>query len=77
MQDVLLTYSNSSTVSMSDLLCLTLTDSLTSLKTMFRTAAANDLLTIIRDPDFDAHLSNVQVKNIACCEKIADCIVKK
>lgn len=76
-QDLLLTYSDASTLSRGDLLSLSLAVSLANLETTSGTAAIIDLLTIIQDPDFDAQRFNIQVKSIACCRKISDRIVKK
>lgn len=41
------------------------------------TEAVINLLTIIQDHDFNVHLFSIQVKNIACCQKHFDRLVKK
>lgn len=41
-----------------------------SLENASGTAAVIDALTIIQDPDFDAHLFNIKLKIITCCHKI-------
>lgn len=58
-QDTLLISSGASTLSRSDLLSLSLVVSLGSQETTSGTANTADLLTILRDFDFDAHLFNI------------------
>lgn len=68
--------SNTSTFSKGDLLSISLAIFLANLETTSRTAAGIDLHKIIQDPDFDAHLSNIKVKDIECFHDISDRIVK-
>lgn len=61
LHDLLLTYSDASTISKRDLLSLFITVSLAGLETIAKTAAVIDLLTIIQYPDFDVHPIKIQV----------------
>lgn len=68
-QGLLVTYSDASTISRCDQLSQLLVVSFAISENVIGEAAVMDLLTIIHDLNFDAHLFNIQVKTITCCEK--------
>lgn len=76
-QDFLLTYSGDSTLSQGDPLRLSLAVSFATRETAPGTAAVIDLLKIIRDLASDAHLLNIPVNSIACCQKLSNREVKR
>lgn len=76
-QDLLLNYSDTSTLPRSDLLCLSLAVSLARLETSFGTAVVIELLTITMNPNFAAQLFSIQIKFIAWCLNIFNHTFKK
>lgn len=76
MQNLLLTFSDASTLSRDDWLTLSSAVSVAILENISRTAAVIDLLTIIQGPDFDTYVFNVQSKSVARCRNISDRVVK-
>lgn len=77
LQDTQLIYPDASIVMRGDLFSQSLAVFLASLDTTSGTAAVINLLTIIQDLAFFAHLLNCQAKSIACCENISARIVEK
>lgn len=65
-QNLLLTYSDASSVSRCDLWSLPLAASLTSLEIASETTAFVELLTIIQDSESNTHTLKIQVESIAC-----------
>lgn len=67
-QDLLLSYSHASTLSLVDVLSLYLSVLFTSLKSSFGNAAVIDPLANVQNLNFDAQLFFIKVKTIACCQ---------
>lgn len=65
MQDLLFTFLDASTLSIGDLLNLSLEVSLYSLETTHEMASLIDILTIIQDSDFDAQHFSIRDKTTA------------
>lgn len=76
-QDLVLTYSDASTLSKGDPFSLSWAVFHSSLETTPETAAVIDRHTIIHNPNFDAHIFKIHVKSIACCQKLSDRIIEK
>lgn len=74
-QDTMLTYLSAFTPSRGNLLSLSLSVSVVSLKVTAVTAAVIDLLKVIFDPYFVEHIFTNQVKSIAKCPKVSNHIV--
>lgn len=71
-QNCLLTYSDGSTLSESDLLSPSLAVPHANLETISGTTAISDPVTIYQNPDFETQRLNIQVKKVACCQKFSD-----
>lgn len=76
-QDLQLAYSDAFTSSTGDLCSISLSVAHASQGTTYRTAAALDLFTPIRDPDVDAYPFNIQVESAAYCRKLFKRLIRK
>lgn len=67
-QDTPITYTGATQLSTGDLLNLPLVVFLSSLESTYETEAVTSILTISLDFYFDAHLFNIQIKCLTCCQ---------
>lgn len=77
LQDLLLLYSDASTLLTDDPLSLSLAVSIARLESTSVAAALCGQHTINLDFNFDAQLLNIQVESIALCRKVSNRIVKR
>lgn len=76
-KDYHLIYLYGPTLSRSDQLDLPLAYFLAGHETTSETAAVIELFANTKGPGFEVDLFNIQVKSLACCQKISDRIVRK